>query len=354
MKATIVTLPGDGIGAEVLAEAVKILRVVADRYGHGLSFEEGLIGGCAIEATGCALPEDTIQVCQGADGVLLGAVGGPAWSDPLADVRPEQGLLGLRKTLGLYANLRPVRLYEPLLEASPLRPERLAGVDLVVVRELTGGIYFGPRQEAHKNGGTAYDTMIYTTEEVRRVTEVAFQLACRRRGKLTSVDKANVLASSRLWRRVVSEVGEAYPDVEVENMLVDAAAMHLLRKPADFDVILTENMFGDILTDEASMLTGSMGMLPSAWLGEGHGGVFEPIHGSAPDIAGRGVSNPIAAILSAAMLLRYALGLEEEASAIERAVETVLEEGYRTLDLHFDGHTLVGAEEMGDLIAQRI
>lgn len=307
-----------------------------------------------MEETGCALPDDTLEACREAHGVLLGAVGGPAWSDPLAEVRPEDGLLELRRALGLYANLRPVRLYEPLLEASPLRPERLTGVDLVVVRELTGGIYFGPRQEAHKNGGTAYDTMIYTREEIRRVAKVAFDLACQRRGKVTSVDKANVLASSRLWRCVISEVGQDYPDVEVENMLVDAAAMHLLRRPADFDVIVTENMFGDILTDEASMLTGSMGMLPSAWLGEGHGGVFEPIHGSAPDIAGLGVCNPMAAVLSAAMLLRYALGLEEEAQAVERAVEGVLEEGYRTLDLHMDGQKLVGAAEMGDLIAQRI
>ncbi len=354
MQARIVTLPGDGIGAEVVAEGVKVLEATADKYGHSLEFQDGLIGGCAIDATGCALPEDTLEACQRADAVLLGAVGGPAWSDPLAEVRPEQGLLELRRTLGLYANLRPVRLYEPLLDASPLRPERLAGVDLVLVRELPGGIYFGPRQEAHLNGGTAYDTMVYTAEEVRRVAHVAFRLARERRGKVTSVDKANVLASSRLWRCVVSEVAEEYPDVETENMLVDAAAMHLLRRPADFDVILTENMFGDILTDEASMLTGSMGMLPSAWLGEGHGGVYEPIHGSAPDIAGQGVSNPMAAILSAAMLLRYALGLDDEALAIERAVETVLDEGYRTLDLRVDGDTVVGAEEMGDLIAQRI
>ncbi len=354
MEARIATLPGDGIGAEVLGESVKILQTAANKYGHTLAFEDGLIGGCAIDATGAALPEHTLEACRDADGVLLGAVGGPRWSDPLADVRPEQGLLELRQSLGLYANLRPVRLYEPLLDASPLRPERLSGVDLVVVRELTGGIYFGPRQEAHKNGGTAYDTMVYTDEEVRRVAHVAFRLAQQRRGKVTSVDKANVLATSRLWRRVVSEVAEEYPDVETEHMLVDAAAMHLLRKPADFDVIVTENMFGDILSDEASMLAGSMGMLPSAWLGEGHGGVFEPIHGSAPDIAGQGVSNPIAAILSAAMLLRYSLGLEEEAQAIERAVAAVLDEGYRTPDIHVDGGALVGSQEMGDLIAERI
>jgi len=354
VEARIATLPGDGIGAEVVAEGIKVLEAVAERYGHSFSYEEGLIGGCAIDATGTALPEDTLEACRSADAVLLGAVGGPRWADPLAEVRPEQGLLDLRQTLGLYANLRPVRLCEALLDASPLRPERLCGVDLVVVRELTGGIYFGPRQEAHKNGGTAYDTMVYTREEVRRVAHVAFDLARKRRRKVTSVDKANVLATSRLWRCVVSEVADAYPDVVLENMLVDAAAMHLLRSPADFDVIVTENMFGDILTDEASMLVGSMGMLPSAWLGEGHGGVFEPIHGSAPDIAGQGVANPIAAVLSGAMLLRHSLGLEREAVAIETAVETVLVEGYRTLDIRVDGTRLVGPQEMGDLIAERI
>jgi 3-isopropylmalate dehydrogenase len=354
MEARIVSLPGDGIGAEVVAEGVKVLEAIAQRHGHSFEFTESLIGGCAIDRAGSALPEDTLEACQGADAVLLGAVGGPGWSDPLAEIRPEQGLLELRQTLGLYANLRPVRLCESLLDASPLRPERLQGVDLVVVRELTGGIYFGPRQEAHKNGGTAYDTMVYTTEEVRRIAHVAFRLAQERRKKVTSVDKANVLAASRLWRCVVGEVAEEYPDVVVESMLVDAAAMHLLRCPADFDVIVTENMFGDILTDEASMLVGSMGMLPSAWLGEGHGGVYEPIHGSAPDIAGQGVANPIAAVLSGAMLLRHSLGLEQEALAIEAAVETVLADGYRTLDISVDGAQLVGTEEMGDLIVERI
>jgi 3-isopropylmalate dehydrogenase len=354
MEARIASLPGDGIGAEVVAEGVKVLEAIAVRHGHRFEFAEGLIGGCAIERAGCALPEDTLEACQAADAVLLGAVGGPSWSDPLAEMRPEQGLLALRRTLGLYANLRPVRLCESLLDASPLRPERLRGVDLVVVRELTGGIYFGPRQEAHKNGGTAYDTMIYSTEEVRRIAHVAFRLAQERRKKVTSVDKANVLASSRLWRCVVSEVAEEYPDVTVESMLVDAAAMHLLRCPADFDVIVTENMFGDILTDEASMLVGSMGMLPSAWLGEGHGGVYEPIHGSAPDIAGQGVANPMAAVLSGAMLLRHSLGLEQEALAIETAVETVLADGYRTVDIGVDGAQVVGTEEMGDLIVERL
>lgn len=354
MEARIVTLPGDGIGTEVVAEGVKVLQAIADEYGHSFTFEEGLIGGCAIDATGAALPEGTLEACQQADAVLLGAVGGPRWSDPASAIRPEQGLLGLRQELGLYANLRPVRLHEALVDVSPVRPERLKGLDLVVVRELTGGIYFGPRQEATHNRGTAYDTMIYSAEEVERIAHVAFRLAQQRRGKVTSVDKANVLAASRLWRSVVTEVAKEYPDVTLESMLVDTAAMHLLRQPADFDVILTANMFGDILTDEASMLAGSMGMLPSAWLGENHSGVYEPVHGSAPDIAGKGIANPIATILSVAMLLRYSLDLEDEALPVEKAVEAVLAEGYRTPDIRVDGATLVGAAEMGDLITERI
>lgn len=354
MEARIVTLPGDGIGTEVVAEGVKVLQAIADEYGHSFTFEEGLIGGCAIDATGAALPEGTLEACQQADAVLLGAVGGPRWSDPASAIRPEQGLLGLRQELGLYANLRPVRLHEALVDVSPVRPERLKGLDLVVVRELTGGIYFGPRQEATNNRGTAYDTMIYNAEEVERIAHVAFRLAQQRRGKVTSVDKANVLATSRLWRRVVTEVAKEYPDVTLESMLVDTAAMHLLRQPADFDVILTANMFGDILTDEASMLAGSMGMLPSAWLGENQSGVYEPVHGSAPDIAGKGISNPIATILSVAMLLRYSLDLEDEALPVEKAVEAVLAEGYRTPDIRVDGATLVGAAEMGNLITERI
>lgn len=354
MEARIVTLPGDGIGTEVVAEGVKVLQAIADEYGHSFTFEEGLIGGCAIDATGAALPEGTLEACQQADAVLLGAVGGPRWSDPASAIRPEQGLLGLRQELGLYANLRPVRLHEALVDISPVRPERLKGLDLVVVRELTGGIYFGPRQEATHNRGTAYDTMIYSAEEVERIAHIAFRLAQQRRGKVTSVDKANVLAASRLWRSVVTEVAKEYPDVTLESMLVDTAAMHLLRQPADFDVILTANMFGDILTDEASMLAGSMGMLPSAWLGKNHSGVYEPIHGSAPDIAGKGIANPIATILSVAMLLRYSLDLEDEALAVEKAVEAVLAEGYRTPDIRVDGATLVGAAEMGDLITERI
>ena len=354
MKAKIVTLPGDGIGSEVVAEGVKALQAVADRYGHHFTFEERLIGGCAMDATGEPLPEATLQVCRQADAILLGAVGGPRWADPTARVRPEQGLLGLRKGLELYANLRPVQVFPMLQNASPLRPERLEGVDLLVVRELTGGIYFGTWQEATADEPTAYDTMVYTAGEVRRIAHMAFRLAQQRRGKVTSVDKANVLATSRLWRRVVAEVAAEYPGVTLETMLVDAAAMSLIRCPADFDVILTANMFGDILTDEASMLAGSMGMLPSASLGEGRAGVYEPIHGSAPDIAGQGIANPLAAILSAGLLLRYSLELEKEAQVIEGAVEAVLAEGYRTQDIREEGTTLVGSREMGNLVAERV
>lgn len=354
MEARIVTLPGDGVGPEVIAEGVKVLQAVADRYGHRFTFAEALIGGCAIEAMRNPLPDETLEACQQADAVLLGAVGGPRWSDPTAPVHPEQGLLGLRQGLHLYANLRPVCLYPVLLNASPLRPERLTEVDLVVVRELTGGIYFGPRQEATASNGIAYDTMVYTAEEIRRIAHTAFRLAKQRRGKVTSVDKANVLATSRLWRRVVREVAAEYPSVTLQTMLVDAAAMHLLRRPNDFDVILTANMFGDILTDEASMLTGSMGMLPSASLGEGRRGVYEPVHGSAPDIAGQGIVNPLATILSVAMLLRYSLELKDEARAVEDGVEAVLAEGYRTRDIQEEGTNMVETREMGDLTAERI
>jgi 3-isopropylmalate dehydrogenase len=382
MQAKIVTLPGDGIGVEVVAEGVKVLKAVGERYARQFTFEQALIGGCAMDATGEPLPAATLEACRQADAVLLGAVGGPKWADPTAEVRPEQGLLGLRKGLSLYANLRPIHLYRPLLNASPLRPERLEDaetgrlVDLVVVRELTGGIYFGPRKEAAPpeeadapevqhgqfyagpapDDETAFDTMFYSAEEIRRIAQIAFRLAQQRRGKVTSVDKANVLAASRLWRRVVGEVAEAYPDVTLENILVDAATMHLLRRPSDFDVILTANMFGDILTDEASMLAGSMGMLPSASIGDGRFGVYEPIHGSAPDIVGQGIANPLATILSVAMLLRHALELEDEAQAVEHAVEAVLTAGYRTRDIADDDQdiTLVGTVEMGNLVVERL
>ena len=354
MKADLVTLPGDGCGPEVMAEGIKVLEAVAARFGHRFTLEEALIGGGAIEATGDPLPKETLAACKRADAVLLGAVGGPQWDDPTAPVRPEQGLLGLRRELALYANLRPVALYPELFASSPIRPERLTGVDLLVVRELTGGIYFGPRQEATGEDERAYDTMLYTGAEIRRIAHIAFRQAARRRGKVTLVDKANVLASSRLWRQAVYKVATRYPGVRMEVMLVDAAAMNLIRWPAGFDVILTENMFGDILSDEASMLAGSMGMLPSASLGDEHVGLYEPIHGSAPDIAGRGIVNPIAMILSVAMLLRHSLELEKEAETVENAVKAVLTAGYRTQDIHASGTTLVETAAMGDLVAERV
>jgi len=354
MEARIVTLPGDGIGVDVTAEGVKVLEAVARLFNHRFRFEEHLMGGCAIDAVGNPLPEETLAACREADAVLYGAVGGPKWSDPTAAVRPEQGLLAMRKGLGLYANLRPIRIYPELLDASPLRAERLEGVDLMVVRELTGGIYFGERKEAVPDDLTAYDTMIYSEEEVRRAALVAFRLARQRRGKVTLVDKANVLASSRLWRQVVQDMAAENPDIRFDTMLVDAAAMHMLRRPADFDVIVTANLFGDILTDEASMLVGSLGMLPSASLGEGSNGVYEPIHGSAPDIAGRGIANPLAAILSAAMLLRYSLGLEAEAAAIEAAVASVLAAGHRTADIAQADAASVTTQAMGQLVVEAL
>ncbi|MGB5844858.1 MAG: 3-isopropylmalate dehydrogenase [Anaerolineales bacterium] len=341
MKAEITLLPGDGIGPEVLAASINVLDAIAQAFGHTFEMQEYLIGGCAIDARGTALPEDTLQACQKADAVLLGAVGGPQWDDPQAPVRPEQGLLGLRKELGLFANLRPVKPHPALLDASPLRAELLQQVDLLVVRELTGGIYFGePRHRIRLNGEEqAVDTMTYTESEVRRVAHLAFQLARQRKGKVTSVDKANVLECSRLWRQTVTALAAEYPDVELELLLVDAAAMHLLTRPATFDVILTANLFGDILTDEASVLSGSMGNLASASLGETTNrlnqskGLYEPIHGSAPDIAGKGIANPIGMIMSAAMLLRHSLGLENEALAVEDAVNQAIANGERTPDL---------------------
>lgn len=347
MKAEITLLPGDGIGPEVLAAGKDVLETIAQKFGHTFEMQEFLIGGCAIDAQGTALPEDTLRACQRSDAVLLGAVGGPKWDDPTAPVRPEQGLLGLRKELGLFANLRPVKPHPDLLDASPLRADLLANVDLLVVRELTGGIYFGqPRERRSVNGEEqAVDTMVYSESEVRRVAHLAFKLARGRRGRVTSVDKANVLESSRLWRQTVSALSGDYPDVLLEHLLVDAAAMHLLTRPATFDVMLTANMFGDILTDEASVLSGSMGNLASASLGETKNsfdqpkGLFEPIHGSAPDIAGQGIANPIGTILSAAMLLRHSLGLENEADAVEQAVQTAISNGHRTTDLGGDHST---------------
>ncbi len=334
MKASIALTPGDGIGPEVVHEARLVLEAVAERHGHQFNFTEHLLGGCAIDAQGTAMPDETLAACQAADAVLLGAVGGPKWDDPTAKVRPEQGLLGLRKALQLYANLRPVRPMPALQHISPLKPERIKDVDFLVVRELTGGLYFGAcGRRPSEDGEQAFDTMIYSTGEIRRVVRLAFQLARGRRKLVTSIDKANVLETSRLWRQVATETAREFSDVKLEHQLVDSAAMRLVTHAAQFDVLVTENMFGDILTDEAAVLAGSLGLLPSASLGAGPKGLYEPIHGSAPDIAGKGIANPVGTILSAAMLLRHSLGLEKEAREVEAAVTRALEEGKHTADL---------------------
>jgi 3-isopropylmalate dehydrogenase len=352
MHAAIAVLPGDGIGPEVVGQAKRALAVVAEKWGHTFTLREALIGGAAIDETSTALPPETLAVAEAADAVLLGAVGGPKWDDPRAKVRPEQGLLAIRKALGLYANLRPVAVNPKLLHASPLRPELLAGVDLMVVRELTGGIYFG---EKVRDGDRASDACVYTVPEVERIVRMAARIARGRRKKLTSVDKANVLETSRLWREVTVRVmKEEFPDIALAHMLVDACAMHLIRRPADFDVIVTENMFGDILTDEASMLAGSMGMLPSASLGEGKRGLYEPIHGSAPDIAGKGVANPYATILSVAMLLRHSLGLETEARALESAVGAAIDRGVLPADLALPGTAPASTSAAGDAVIEAL
>jgi 3-isopropylmalate dehydrogenase len=349
LQALIAVLPGDGIGPEVTAEAVRVMRAVGERHGHQFTFEAGLLGGAAIDATGSPLPEATLALCHKADAVLMGAVGGPKWSDPALKVRPEQGLLGLRKALGLFANLRPVVPHPAVLDASPIKAELLRGVDIMVVRELTGGIYFG---EKTRTATDASDLCRYSVDEIERVVRLAAKLATGRRNKLTSVDKANVLETSRLWRSVVERVlPQEYPGVLYEHMLVDSAAMHLIRKPRDFDVIVTENMFGDILTDEASMLAGSLGMLPSASLGaSARGGLFEPIHGSAPDIAGRGIANPYATILSVSMLLRYSLNLNNEAVAVENAVSDAVTRGVRPADIAVTGQTPATTRAAGDAV----
>jgi 3-isopropylmalate dehydrogenase len=328
-------LPGDGIGPEVVAEAVRVLDVIAGRNNHSFQYQERLMGGCSIDSYGTSLTDETLADCQSADAILFGAVGGPRWDDPNAKDRPERGLLRLRKGLGVFANLRPIKVHPELIDASPLKPERLEGVDILVLRELTGGLYFGqPKMREIKDGcERAVDTLEYYDFEIRRIVELAFQLAEGRRKKVTSVDKANVLESSRLWRQVAAQVGKKHPDVTLEHQLVDSAAMKLITGPASMDVVVTENMFGDILTDEASVLAGSMGMLPSASLSEEGVGLYEPIHGSAPDIAGRGIANPIGTILSAALLLRYSLKLEEEAQSIERAVDNAITNGARTVDI---------------------
>ncbi|WP_153122997.1 3-isopropylmalate dehydrogenase [Peribacillus tepidiphilus] len=348
MLKKIAVLPGDGIGKEVTKGAVEILEAVAERYGHSFQFEYGKIGGIAIDETGSPLPDETLEICKKSDAVLLGAVGGPKWDQNPPQLRPETGLLKIRKELNLYANLRPITYYSSLSEASPLRKEIIEEVDFIIVRELTGGLYFGkPSQRTVHHGKEAVvDTLFYQRDEIKRIVELAFQLARSRRQKVTSVDKANVLESSRLWREVANEVAKDYPDVELEHMLVDNAAMQLIRNPKQFDVVVTENMFGDILSDEASVLTGSLGMLPSASLSETGLNLYEPIHGSAPDIAGMNYANPLATILSAAAMLRLSFGLEEEAEAIEKAVKEVLDLGFRTRDISSQGSKVISTSEM--------
>jgi 3-isopropylmalate dehydrogenase len=348
MQANIVLLPGDGIGPEVVTEAVRVLETIASKHGHTFAFTERLMGGCAIDKYGSSLTDETLADCQAADAVLLGAVGGPKWDDPNAKDRPERGLLALRKGLGVFANLRPVKVHPALMEWSPLKAEKLEGVNIIVVRELTGGLYFGwPKGRDLKDGRErAVDTLEYYDYEVRRVMELAFKLAKGRKNKVTSVDKANVLESSRLWRQIATQVGKENPDVELEHVLVDTASMRLITGPAWMDVVVTENMFGDILTDEASVLAGSMGMLPSASLGEAGPGLYEPIHGSAPDIAGKGIANPVGTILSSAMMLRHSLGLEAEATSIEKAVDQSITEGARTVDVGGKLNTRQMADEI--------
>ena len=334
MKANIVLLPGDGVGPEVVSSTRQVLDAVAKRHGHELAYSSHPIGGIAIDETGNPLPDSTLDAAKKADAILLGAVGGPKWDDPNTKTRPEKGLLAIRQGLGLYANLRPVRSFKELVASSPLKPERIEGVDLLVLRELTGGLYFGKQfREQTERGVKAVDTLEYVDFEIRRVVRLACSLARARKKKVTSVDKANVLESSRLWRQIATEVSKDFGDVAIEHQLVDSCAMRLVTAPGSFDVLVTENMFGDILSDEAAVLTGSLGMLPSASLGEGKLGLYEPIHGSAPDIAGRGLANPIGTVLSAAMLLRHSLGLLDEAGAVEAAVEGALATGARTADL---------------------
>lgn len=356
MNYKLAVIPGDGIGPDVVEQTLLVLDKVGEKFGHTFQYHKVLAGGCAIDATGGCLPQETIDVCKASDAVLLGAVGGWKWDTLPGDQRPERALLGLRKALGLFANLRPALLFEQLADASPLKPEILAGgLDIVVVRELTGGIYFGEKGVKDTDlGPAAYDIEQYAEEEVRRIAKVAFDMAMKRSKHVTSVDKANVLESSRLWRRVVTEVAKDYPEVTLDHLYVDNAAMQLVRNPRQFDVIVTSNIFGDILSDEASQITGSIGMLPSASLAQGNFGMYEPVHGSAPDIAGQDKANPMATILSAAMMLRYTFGLGQEADAIENAVKSVLDQGCRTPDLFAGEGTLVGTAEMGRRIAEAI
>lgn len=356
----ITLIPGDGIGPEIVREARKVLDAVGKKYGHEFDYTEILMGGCSIDAYGVPLTEEAVNTAKASDAVLLGAVGGNVgnskWYDVAPNLRPEAGLLKIRKDLELFANIRPAYLYSELKDACPLKDEIIGdGFDMVIMRELTGGLYFGERHTESVNGVmTAVDTLTYNEEEIRRIAIKGFEIAMKRRKKLVSVDKANVLDSSRLWRKVVEEVAKDYPEVELEHMLVDNCAMQLVKDPAQFDVVLTENMFGDILSDEASMISGSIGMLSSASLNETKFGMYEPSGGSAPDIAGQNKANPIATILSAAMMLRYTFDLDKEADAVENAVKTVLKDGYRTIDIHSEGTQLVSCSEMGDLICERI
>lgn len=357
MQSNIVLLPGDGIGPEVVQQGVRVLQSIASKFGHHFEFSEHLIGGIAIDETGDALPNSTIVACKSSEAILLGAVGGPKWDDPNAKTRPEAGLLKIRKELGLFANLRPIVTFAELLDSSPLKREIIEGTDILFFRELTGGLYFGPSglEELPDGQQRAFSTAVYTTSEVERIVRMAAQAALKRRNKLTMVDKANVLEVSRLWRRVSARImKEEFPSLEYEVVLVDSMAMHLLSRPTSFDVVVTSNMFGDILTDEASMLPGSLGMLPSASLGSSGPGLYEPIHGSAPDIAGKGIANPLATILAAAMLLRHSLGLENEAVSIETAVRSVLAAGHRTADLVRRGQPSLGTIEITDHVLKAL
>ncbi|WP_249870341.1 3-isopropylmalate dehydrogenase [Oceanobacillus saliphilus] len=354
MDKQIILLPGDGIGREIMESARLVLTAIAAEYNHHFTFHEHAIGGDAIDRYGVPLPEDTVNACQNADAVLLGAVGGPKWDSIPVHLRPEKGLLGIRKSLGLFANLRPVKGFAPLLHASPLKEEVIKDSDIMIIRELTGGLYFGRPSERRENGNAVVDTLYYHREEMERIIDKGFQSARIRKKHLTSVDKANVLESSRMWREIVNEKAKEYPDVKVEHLLVDAAAMKLITQPSKFDVIVTENLFGDILSDEASVLTGSLGMLPSASVRSDGVGLYEPVHGSAPDIAGKGVANPLGMILSAAMMLRYSFGMEEEASEIEGAVNETLEQGYHTPDLKLKNGTQVSTEKITKIVLENL
>lgn len=360
MELKITCIPGDGIGPEIVREAKKILDVVADRYGHIIQYTDILMGGASIDVHGVPLTEEAVATAKSADAVLMGAIGGDTTTSPWyklpPHLRPEAGLLSIRKELNLFANLRPAVLYDELMEACPLKEQiAAAGFDMMIMRELTGGLYFGDKKTIEEDGETkAIDTLVYSENEIRRIAIKGFDIAMKRRKKVTSVDKANVLASSRLWRSVVDQVAKQYPEVTLEHMLVDNCAMQLVKDPAQFDVILTENMFGDILSDEASMVTGSIGMLASASLNDTKFGLYEPSHGSAPDIAGKDIANPIATVLSAAMMLRYSFDLDREAEAIENAVKQVLQDGYRTIDIMSEGCTQVGCRQMGELLAERV